>query len=341
MAHATAPNKGITILDTPGPGPYIGSMNGSPTPTTLQEAVRFFADPELALDFVVGLRWPDGVTCPHCGAKEPSFLGTRRIWKCRACHKQFSAKVGTVMEDSPVGLDKWLPCLWLVVNCKNGVSSYELARALGVTQKTAWFMAHRARLAMQSGGPGKMSGEVEVDETYIGGKARNMHERKRRGKISGTGPVDKSAVVGLLQRHSDKGHSVVKVKHVPNVKRATLAPEVRSTVERGSEVYTDALRSYDDLGADFVHKVIDHAERYVDGKVHTNGLENFWSLLKRAIRGTYVSVEPFHLFRYLDEEAFRFNARKVSDGARFLLAAAGMFGKRLTYAGLIGAEATT
>jgi transposase-like protein len=316
-------------------------MNSTQTPATFQEAIRYFSNPDAALDFVAGLRWPSGVTCPRCGAAEPAFLRTRRVWNCKACRKQFSAKVGTVMEDSPIGLDKWLPCLWLVVNCKNGVSSYEIARDLGVTQKTAWFMAHRARLAMQSGTFETMSGEVEVDETYIGGKARFMHSSKRRAKITGTGGKDKAAVMGLLQRHSAKGHSIVKVRVVPNVRRATVSPEIRANVAEGSEVFTDALKSYNDLGADFVHKVIDHAERYVDGRVHTNGLENFWSLLKRSIRGTYTNVEPFHLFRYLDEQSFRFNARKLTDGVRFVIAAAGIFGKRLTYQELIGAEATT
>jgi transposase-like protein len=316
-------------------------MNSALNPVTLQGAIRAFSNPNVALEFVAKLRWPDGVACPHCGAKEPSFLSTRRIWKCKACHRQFSVKVGTIFEDSPIGLDKWLPCLWMLVNCKNGVSSYEIARALGVTQKTAWFMAHRVRLAMQTKTFAKLSGEVEVDETFIGGKARNMHGSKRREKITGTGSKDKTAVMGLLERHSAKGHSTIRVKVVPNIKRATLAPEVRQNVTEGSEVFTDKLASYDGLSTDFVHKVIDHAERYVDGKIHTNGLENFWSLLKRSIRGTYVSVEPFHLFRYLDEQSFRFNARKLTDGVRFVLAAAGIVGKRLTYQNLIGAEATT
>jgi len=314
-------------------------MNSTPNPETLQEAIRYFSNPDAALNFVATLRWPNGATCPRCGATETSFLSTRRIWKCKGCHKQFSVKVGTIFEDSPIGLDKWLPCLWMVVNCKNGVSSYEIARALGVTQKTAWFMAHRVRLAMQTGTFAKMSGEVEVDETYIGGKARIMHSSKRRAKITGTGGKDKAAVMGLLQRHSAEGHSVVKVKVVPNVKRSTVAPEVRQNVVEGSEVFTDSLRSYNDLSADFVHQVIDHAERYVDGKVHTNGLENFWSLLKRSIKGTYTNVEPFHLFRYLDEQSFRFNARKLTDGMRFLIAAVGIIGKRLTYQELIGTEA--
>ena len=307
-------------------------------PASLRDAIVFFSDPDNCIGFMAQLRWPAGATCPRCGAKEPSFLSTRRLWKCRGCKKQFSAKVGTVFEDSPIPLEKWLPAVWLVVNCKNGISSYEMGRALGVSQPAAWFMGHRIRLAMHSGSFDKLSGEVEVDETYIGGKARNMHKGKRTLKITGTGGMGKVAVMGLLERHGEDGHSTVKAKVVPNVKRKTLAPEVREHVEEGSEVFTDALKSYDDLGAEYVHGVIDHAEKYVEGKIHTNGMENFWSLLKRSLKGTYVSVEPFHLFRYLDEQSFRFNSRKMTDGMRFLRAAAGIIGKRLTYTALTGAE---
>lgn len=307
-------------------------------PETLLEAVKFFADKEVSLAFVAKLRWPNGVTCPECEAGDPSFLKTRSLWKCRSCKKQFSVKVGTIFEDSPLGLDKWLPALWMVVNCKNGISSYEMARALGITQKSAWFMNHRIRLAMQEGTFEPMSGEVEVDETYIGGLARNMHSHKREQKITGTGGMGKTAVLGLLERHGEKGHSKVRAKVVPNVKRKTLSPEVRKNVAEGSEVYTDALRSYADLSDAYVHQVIDHAEQYVDGKIHTNGMENFWSLFKRQIKGTHVSVEPFHLFRYLDEECFRFNTRKLADGLRFIKAAAGVIGKRLTYTALATSE---
>ena len=316
-------------------------MSETRTPATFQEAIRFFADPHTALEFVARLRWPDGVTCPHCGSKDVTLLNTRRVWSCKSCRKQFSVKVGTIMEDSPIGLDKWLPCLWLVVNCKNGVSSYEIARALGVTQKTAWFMAHRVRLAMQVGSFDKMTGEVEIDETLIGGKARNMHASKRRKTITRNSPKDKSAVMGLLERHGGNGHSIVRLKTVPNVKRDTLCPIVMETIQAGATVFSDSLPAYDGLNSNFAHGVVDHAERYVNGKIHTNGIENFWSLLKRTIKGTYVSVEPFHLFRYLDEQSFRFNNRKLTDGLRFALAAIGLFGKRLTYENLIGAEATT
>lgn len=308
-------------------------------PATLLQAVRYFEDPDTCLRFMVELRWPNGVTCPTCGSAEVRFISTRRLWECKTKHprRQFSAKVGTIFEDSPLGLDKWLPALWMVVNCKNGISSYEMGRALGITQKSAWFMDHRLRLAVQEGTFAPMSGEVEIDETFIGGAARFMHkERKARTTGGHRGPMGKTAVMGLLERHGPDGHSKVRTKVVPNVKRKTLTPEVRKHVEPGSEVFTDALPSYQDLSDAYIHAVIDHAEAYVNGKIHTNGLENFWSLLKRAIKGTYVSVEPFHLFRYLDEQSFRFNTRKVSDGARFLMAAAGIVGKRIMYKELTG-----
>jgi transposase-like protein len=312
-------------------------------PKTLLEAVKYFADEDLALQFVANLHpgWENGPICPKCEAPEPSFLKTRRLWKCKACKKQFSVKVGTIFEDSPISLSKWLPAMWMLVNDKNGISSYELARALGVTQKTAWFMLSRIRLAMQSKSFSKFGGTVEVDETYIGGKARNMHADKRARMKGKRGMLGKVAVMGLLERHGEKG-SQVRAQMVEGVRAGHLEPHVRRHVNVGANVYTDALRS--SLGlreSGYVHKVIDHAEAYVDGQVHTNGLENFWALLKRALRGTYVSVEPYHLFRYLDEQSFRFDERKGTDATRFVLAVASIFGRRLTYQELTGyAEAT-
>jgi transposase-like protein len=307
-------------------------------PKTLLEAIRYFSDPEVCQDFMVSLRWPDGtVRCPTCGRDDVRYIATRRLWECKDKHpkRQFSVKVGTIFEDSPIGLDKWLAAIWMIANAKNGVSSYEVSRALGVTQKTAWFMLHRIRLAMQSDDFTQLGGPVEVDETFIGGKARFMHKSRRASVIKGgTGMVGKVAVMGLLERHGPDGHSRVRTTVIPNNKRRSLSPKVREHVAAGSEVFTDALQSYKDLDKDFVHGFIDHAEKYADGKVHTNGIENFWSLLKRAIKGTYVSVEPFHLFRYLDEEAFRFNSRKAGDGDRFRSLSAGVTGKRLTYAEL-------
>jgi transposase-like protein len=302
-------------------------------PKTLLEAIRYFSDLDVATQHVAKTRWPDGPVCPRCGVLDEKhyYLKTRRLWKCRACGKQFSVKLGTIFEDSPLGLDKWLPAMWFIANCKNGISSYELARDLGIQQKSAWFMLHRIRLAMQRGSIEKLSGEVEVDETYIGGLARNMHKSKRKEKITGTGTSGKIAVMGLLERHGE-----VRAKIVPDTKSRTLKVEVRENVEPGSEVHTDTFQSYQGLDSEFIHNVVDHAESYVRGHIHTNGLENFWSLLKRGIKGTYVSVEPFHLFRYLDEQSFRFNERDGEDKDRSAMALGSIAGRRVTYDELTG-----
>ena len=305
---------------------------------TLGEAIIHFANFENCKSLMMKLRWPDGkVKCPHCGSEKVTWLEKPRVWKCYTGHPQpkFSLKTGTIFEDSPLGLDKWLPALWLVVNCKNGVSSCELARDLGVTQKTGWFMAHRLRYALKDGGFGLLSGEVEADETFIGGKASNMHLSERQRRITGTGPKDKTAVMGILERGGK-----VRVSVIPNRRKKALQAEVRKHVEAGTALYTDALMSYDGLAQDYAHQVIDHAVKYVDGRVHTNGLENFWSLLKRGLNGTYVSVEPFHLFRYLDEQTFRYNNRgkEMNDFDRFELALSQITGKRLTYEHLTGKD---
>ena len=310
-------------------------------PKSLREAIIFFSNDENCRKTVEAIRWPDGVVaCPRCGSEKVTYLKTQRRWKCYAKHAkpQFSLKVGTILEDSPIGFDKWLPALWLLTNCKNGISSYELARHLNVTQKTAWFMLSRLRLALQDERGGIICGEVEVDETFIGGKARNMHAARRKRVIKGRGPVGKVAVMGLLDRHGKDGHSTMQTHIIEGRKKRHVEPHIFAHVARGASVYTDALRSYEDLSDSYVHGVIDHAEAYVDRQVHTNGCENFWSLLKRAIHGTYVSIEPFHLFRYLDEQAFRFNHRALTDAARFALALKGIIGKRLSYAALTGLE---
>ena len=309
-------------------------------PTTLQKAILYFSDADNCINFLTQMRWPNGVECPNRDSKELSYLSTRRVWKCKACKKQFSVKVGSIMEDSPIGLDRWLAAIWLIANAKNGISSCELARSLGMTQKSAWFVLHRIRKAMQNGSLEMLSGHVEVDETYIGGKPRNMHRSALAKRVAQfatpyTGRnqnIGKMAVMGLLERHGGEVRTMV----VGGTKRSHLHGQVTKHVEAGSVVYTDALRSYNQLGETFIHNVINHAEKYVDGQIHTNGIENFWSLLKRSIRGTYVSVEPFHLFRYLDEQSFRFNTRKGTDADRFVKAAAALTGKRLTYDELIG-----
>jgi len=303
-------------------------------PKTLQEAIIYFADFENCKSFLTSLRWADGkVKCPQCGAEKVTYLATARLWKCYGNHERpkFSLKTGTIMEDSPIGLDKWLTAMWLIVNCKNGISSCEVARDLGITQKSAWFLDHRIRRALHEGSFEKLAGKVEVDETFIGGKARNMHVAKRERRITGTGGHDKVPVIGILERGGR-----VRATVVPNRKKKALQGEVRKHVEAGSALYSDALLSYEGLAGEYAHQVIDHAVAYVDGNVHTNGLENFWSLLKRGINGTYVSVEPYHLFRYLDEQAYRFNNRKMDDFDRFKLAASRIVGKRVTWDQLTG-----
>ena len=311
-------------------------------PKTLQEAVVYFADPVNCRNYLVARRWPEGVVCPHCGSKQVVFLEKYNRWQCSVGHdrRQFTSKTGTIMEDSPIGLDKWLMAMWLIVNCKNGISSYEVHRAIGITQKSAWFLDHRIRMALHSGSfENLLKGEVEADETFIGGKARNMHVGKRARRITGTGGKDKTAVMGILERGGK-----VRTTVVPNRKKSALQAEVKKHVEAGSALYTHALLSYEGLGGEYAHKVIDHAVQYVDGAVHTNGLENFGSLLKRGLSGTYVSVEPFHLFRYLDEQAFRYNNRKdeageiLTDADRFDLAVRQIVGKRLMWDRLTGKE---
>lgn len=311
------------------------------SPKTLLEAVRYFSKPENCRDYLVSRRWPKGVTCPVCGSTSVYFDTSRNGWECKTRHpkRKFTLKTGTIFEDSALGLDKWLPCVWLIANAKNGISSWEIHRALGVTQKTAWFMLHRVRLAMQAIDGGKRGGDVEIDETYIGGRARNMHPAKKARVMGGKrgGVSSKAAVMGLLDRHGKDAVSQVRTVVLSGRKRHQMQPVVREHVEAGSAIYTDSHPSYGGLSTDYVHEVIDHAEAYVDGQVHTNGLENFWSLLKRSLKGTYVAVEPFHLFRYLDEQAFRFNERKDTDAERFDTVIGSIVGRRLTYAELIAA----
>jgi transposase-like protein len=309
-------------------------------PTTLQEAIIYFADADNCLEYMVAHRWPNGVVCPTCGRNDVGFLKNQRKWQCKSAHakRQFSAKVGTIFEDSPLGLEKWLPAVWMIAGSKNGISSCEISRSLGITQKSAWFMMHRIRLAMQNGSLMKLGGTneiVEADETYIGGKSRNMHKDVRARRITAAGVKDKTAVVGLLERGGKVRTMVVKGRKKPEIQAV-----VRQHVQAGSALYTDALRSYEGL-TEYEHQIVDHAVAYVDGRVHTNGLENYWSLLKRGLNGTYVSVEPFHLFRYLDEQAFRYNNRAtkdnpLNDADRFSAVLTQVTGKRLTYAEVTG-----
>ncbi len=300
-------------------------------PTNLIEAVRYFSDPDVCTAFVADLRWPDGPECPRCGSDQFSYLTTRRLWKCKGCKKQYSVKLGTIFEDSAIPLDKWLCSIWLIANSKNGISSHELGRSVGLTQKSAWFVLHRIRLAMQTGSFDKFDGTVEVDETFIGGKARNMHRAEVPRKIHQQPNKGKSIVVGALNRGGN-----VRANVVPNPQRETLQPYVRDNVSAGATVYTDAHSGYTGLEGEYTHRTVDHATCYVDGQVHSNGIENFWSLLKRGLHGTYISVEPFHLFRYLDERVFTYNHRDASDLGRFTTVVEMASGRRVSWNQLTG-----
>lgn len=309
-------------------------------PKTLQSAILYFADPANCREYLVARRWPGGVTCPRCGSKDVIFLEKYNRWHCRAKHEapQFTLKTGTIMEDSPVGLDKWLTAMWQIVNCKNGVSSYEIGKAIGVTQKTAWFLDHRIRLALHSGSFEKLSGEVEADETFVGGKIANMHKkskRRARAKTPGTN-WNKTIVLGLLQRDGE-----VRAAVSPSRMKHHVEAHLTANVEAGSTLYMDELPVYGHLSPEFPREFVNHLESYVQGRVHTNGMENFWSLLKRTLKGTYVSVDPAHLQAYVDEQAWRFNSREMTDAERFDSAVRGIVGKRITFNVLIGKETSS
>jgi transposase-like protein len=322
-------------------------------PTSLQQAIIYFSDLDNCVNFLVSRRWKNGVVvCPRCGSEKVTYMEARRLWQCKARHAkaQFSIKVGTIFEDSPLGLDKWLSAMWMIANCKNGVSSHEIASSLDITQKSAWHLMHRIRLAMKDGFTptkigGKDSAPVEVDETFVGGKIGNMHHGRAqaiRAAIAGNKDEgyesrmdNKTPVVGMFDRESRQ----VRAKVIPNVKRETLQTEILRHVKYGSEIHTDSAVAYNRVGWQYVHETVNHAERYVDGQVHTNSLENFWSLMKRNLAGTYVAVEPFHLDRYLDEQCFRFNNRiNHTAASRFNKIVSQIVGRRLTYADLIGKE---
>jgi transposase-like protein len=332
---------------------------------SLQDAIKHYSDELVCINQVARMRWSSGkAECPACGGTDHYWLNTQRRWKCKECWKQFSVKVGTVFEESPLSLTKWLPALWMLVNCKNGISSYELARALSVSQKAAWFMLHRLRTALHEDDLPKMGGTeggpVEVDEAYVGGHPKNRHLGKRDpghgkkylldedGDRAGLNPdyvphvcgraTHKTPVFGMLDREARK----VRAHVIPEVKREPLMDAILANVEKGSTVYSDGLGDYRPLrNMEFVHETVNHVNEYVRGQVHTQGIENFWSLLKRSLKGTYVAVEPFHLDKYVGEQVFRYNTRgsrrqKVSDFERFSLALTKIAGKRLTFAEVTG-----
>jgi transposase-like protein len=255
------------------------------TPKTLMEAIRYFADPAIAEAYMVSKRWPDGVKCPHCGSTKVYRLEKQRRWKCANKHplRQFTVKVGTVMEDSPLPLDKWLCATWMIVNAKNGISSYEIHRGLGITQKSAWFLDHRIRLALKAGTFEKLSGTVEADESYVGGKVGNMKKAKQAAlraehkepgkppKIGGRMTLNKAIVMGLLERGRDGQPSQMHTTMIESARRPHIQGAVREHVEPNSILMTDALSSYKGLQAEYIHMAINHALSYAKGRIHTNG----------------------------------------------------------------------
>ncbi len=303
------------------------------TPKTLIEAITYFSIYEKCRQFMIAIRWNDGVVrCPRCGSENVLYMEKARLYFCRAKHEKakFSLKVGTIFEDSAIGLEKWLPAAWLISNCKNGISSYELARALGVTQKSAWHMLHRLREAMTDE-TGKLGGNgpIECDETFVGGKVKNMHKNKRPA-IAMQGQGNKAVVMGMLERGGR-----VKAQVVANRTKQQMSPAMADNIEAGANIITDELSTYGFLETPYNREIVNHAVEYVNGHIHTNGIENFWSLLKRSLGGTYISVEPFHLDAYVKEQVFRYNNRKDADDfTRFVTCIQGIQGKRLTYTAL-------
>lgn len=303
-------------------------------PRTLLQAVRYFSDLALCEKYMRSIKWPAGdIACPNCGASGDRIgeVATRSVLRCKDCRKMIYTKEGTIFQDSPLGLDKWFVAMWFVANCKNGISSHELGRALGVTQKTAWFMCHRIREAMQIEDPEKFKGPTEADTTYIGGKAASMHREVKERKIKGRGASGKAIVTGVLKRTNKRYPSQVRCEVAGADDAAKLLPVVRRNVQFGEEVFTDSATAYSGLADTQIHRAVDHSVRYAEGIVHVNGMENFWALLKRGIVGTYVAVAVFHLFRYVGEQAFRFNERTMDDLGRFLVVLHGAVGKRLTW----------
>jgi hypothetical protein len=278
-------------------------------PETLIEAVCYFSNPDVCIEHVAALRWPNGVVCPTCGRVDVSYLKSQKRWQCKSQHpkRQFSVKVGTIFEDSPLGLDKWLPAIWMIVNAKNGVSSYEIARALGVTQKTAWFMDHRIRVTMEYGSfDKKLDSPVEADETYVGGKTR-----EEKGRFN-----NKTAIVGVVEKKKHIGQ--IRAFATKQADATNTMPFLKENLTEGAILHTDESTIYSRARRTFIHESVNHSEKeYARGAISTTTIDGFWNLFKRSYKGTYTHLSPTHLDRYVKEHTYRYNTRMLSDGQRF------------------------
>jgi transposase-like protein len=278
-------------------------------PETLVEAVRYFSNPDVCIAHVANLRWPNGVICPTCGRVDVSYLESQKRWQCKSRHakRQFSVKIGTIFEDSPLGLDKWLSAVWMIINAKNGVSSYEIARALGVTQKTAWFMDHRIRAAMEYGTfDKKLDSPVEADETYIGGKTR-----EEKGRFT-----NKTAIVGVVEKKKHVGQ--IRAFATKQADATNTLSFLKQNLEEGATVHTDESKIYSRAKRTFIHESVNHSEKeYARGAISTTTIDGFWNLFKRSYKGTYTHLSPAHLDRYVKEHTYRYNTRMLTDGQRF------------------------
>lgn len=286
--------------------------------------LKLFPTEEACEKYIADARWPRGMFCPHCGNHRVYRLETQKRWKCGSCDKQFTVRTGSVLAESKVPLQKWLMAVWIMTSHPKGVSSIQMGKTLGVTQKTAWFLAHRIREAFTQGKGGLFTGVVEMDETYIGGKEKNKHESKKLK--AGRGAVGKTAVVGVKQRDGKLKSVVVK-----NTDKPTLHGIINRTIAPGATICTDEHRAYQGL-LNHKHMTVKHSVgQYVDGMASTNGIESFWALLKRGFMGVYHQMSPAHLYRYVNEYAFRHNNHELTCIDTLKQVFYNFNGKRVTY----------
>jgi transposase-like protein len=298
---------------------------------SILELITYFDTEEKCADYLAYQRWGDNPVCPHCGHEKVYTLkGKNKRYKCASCRKQFSVRVGTIFEDSKIELKKWFTAIWLVTSHKKGISSLQLHRDINVTQKSAWFMLQRIRYALSYDFTDSLDGEVEADETYVGGKNKNRHANKKVPNSQGRSAKDKTAVVGMVERGG-----LLTASTVENVKSETLTREVVKNVKDSATLYTDEWLGYNGLKRIYDHSIVKHNQgQYVNGRVHTNTIEGFWSLLKRGIFGIYHFTSKKHLQKYVDEFVFRYNTRQISDSFRFQFYLSNCQG-RLSYQDLI------